>query len=109
MRGRDSVIASLLVRIRPVVLILATLLTRGLSDVHFAALNALVVSIVNVRSLSFLHRLRHDPRRLIGPPVSIHDRRSDGTVDWRFTSDDVGPSVCLGPSPSLIVIWRPVG
>ena len=83
-----SVLASLLVRMRPVVPIIATfLLSAVYSMIHFAALNALVAPIpVNDPIALILPGVVYDTilAALVGPLViSIHDRRGDAErLDW---------------------------
>ena len=83
-----AVLASLLVRIRPVVPIIATLVLSAVySMIHFAALNALVAPIpVNDPIALILPGVVYDTilAALIGPLViSIHDRRGDvERLDW---------------------------
>ena len=83
-----SVLASVLVRIRPVVPIIATLLLSAVySMIHFVALNALVAPIpVNDPIALILPGVVYDTilAALIGPLViSIHDRRTDvERLDW---------------------------
>ena len=83
-----AVLASLLVRIRPVVPIIATLLLSAVySMIHFVALNALVAPIPVSDPISLiLPGVVYDTilAALIGPLViSIHDRRNDAErLDW---------------------------
>jgi hypothetical protein len=82
------VLASLLVRLRPIVPIIAAFLFSAVySMIHFAALNALVAPIpVGDPIALILPGVVYDTilAALIGPLViSIHDRRSDAErLDW---------------------------
>jgi len=86
--GATSVLAGVLVRIRPVVPIFATLLLSvGYSMIHFVALNALVAPIPVADPVALiLPNAIYDTvlAALIGPLViSIHDRRADvERMDW---------------------------
>ena len=83
-----AILASVLVRIRPVVPIIATLLLSAVySMIHFAALNALVAPIpVQDPVAMILPGVVYDTAlaALIGPLViSIHDRHADvERLDW---------------------------
>ena len=83
-----SVLADVLIRIRPVVPIIATLVLSVLySMIHFVALNALVAPIPVTDPVSLvLPSAIYDTvlAALIGPlAIAIHDRRADvERMDW---------------------------
>jgi len=83
-----SVLADVLIRIRPVVPIIATLVLSVLySMIHFVALNALVAPIPATDPISLvLPSAIYDTvlAALIGPlAIAIHDRRADvERMDW---------------------------
>ena len=83
-----SVLADVLIRIRPVVPIIATLVLSVLySMIHFVALNALVAPIPVTDPISLiLPSTIYDTvlAALIGPlAIAIHDRRADvERMDW---------------------------
>jgi rod shape-determining protein MreD len=83
-----SVLATVLVRIRPLVPIIATLLLSGVySMIHFAALNALVAPIQLTDPIGLIiPGVAYDAllAAVIGPlVVSIHDRRANvERLDW---------------------------